>query len=228
MRWYRLDSREERSLSLGEAAEELDGLLDTVCAEHMVSDVPVGVFLSGGMDSSAMLAHTQFGRSDALRAVSVGFRGLEGSRYNELAIAGEIARHLGSHLRPVELNEDVLAVLPSTLKAFDEPMADPSNLPVYLMMRTACAEGKVMITGDGGDEVFGGYNRYLRLLIRQRDSPRRRAPQSGEVPPVSISCAFCCVRIVFLAPDVHQNLSRSTAPSRGVASFMGRLGALPR
>jgi asparagine synthase (glutamine-hydrolysing) len=173
-RWYALNAGAKRPISMDSAVEELDALLDTVCRDHLVSDVPVGVFLSGGLDSSSILAHSQANSAAPLRAVSVGFKGMEESKYNELEAASTIARHLGSDLKVVEVDSDLLDVLPGVIEALDEPMADISALPVLRMMQVARTEAKVMLSGDGGDEVFGGYERYIRTLAGSRTGAIRR------------------------------------------------------
>jgi len=165
----------ERRISLNDAAEELDSLLDVVCREHLISDVPIGTFLSGGIDSGSVVVHSQANSPRPMVAVTVGFKGMDNTKFNEIGVARQIASQVGAVPKPVEMDFDVFGLLPEIVKAFDEPMADPSALPVYLMMRVARGEAKVMLSGDGGDEVFGGYNRYRRALGTRENPIVRRA-----------------------------------------------------
>lgn len=141
-----------------EAIEELlDEALQTAVRSHLISDVPVGLFLSGGTDSSLVAA--QAARAGlSLRAFSIGFR--EAS-HNELPYAQAVANHLGLPLTEALLEaEDALKLIPELPSWFDEPFGDVSALPTYLVSRIAASQVKVVLAGDGGDELFWGYGRY--------------------------------------------------------------------
>lgn len=138
----------------GEAIDRLEAVLRESVRRRLVADVPVGCFLSGGIDSSLVAALAGSG----LRTFSVGFGGAEG---DETAHAGAVARHLGTDHTEIDLSaDDALAAVPSLHAAWDEPFADPSQLPTLLLCREARRQVTVALSGDGGDEMFGGYRRY--------------------------------------------------------------------
>lgn len=163
-----------REISLDAATEELDFLLRRVMTEHLLSDVPYGLFLSGGNDSAIMLALHARVRSEPLRTFSVGYS--DDEIRDELADAERIAgifnaRHSSIHLQPSSL----FRRLPLTVWACDELMRDYASLPTSALADTASSELKVVLTGEGGDEVFGGYRRYrkhpLVSLLRAAVAP---------------------------------------------------------
>jgi asparagine synthase (glutamine-hydrolysing) len=130
-------------------------------ALHMRSDVPVGILLSGGVDSSTMVALASSEASSRIKTFSVGFAE---DAYSELAWARRIAdRYKTDHLEIVVRERDV-SVLPDIVWHLDEPFADPSALPTYFVCREAARHVKVCLTGDGADEVFAGYTRYRNAL----------------------------------------------------------------
>jgi asparagine synthase (glutamine-hydrolysing) len=140
-----------------EHLERLDSLLGDAVARRMVADVPVGTFLSGGIDSTLVTAMAQT-RSGGVRSFTVGFGG-EG--LDESAAAAAVARHLGTDHTQVDLGpSEALDAVPDLAACWDEPFADPSQLPTLLVCRAARRQVAVALSGDGGDEVFGGYNRY--------------------------------------------------------------------
>ncbi|HKW94457.1 MAG TPA: asparagine synthase (glutamine-hydrolyzing) [Methylomirabilota bacterium] len=153
------------------AAELWERLGDAV-RSHMVSDVPVGAFLSGGVDSSAVVSIMAQASSGPIKTFSVGFHE---DRYNELPHARQVAEACGTehHELLVELND--LKVLDELLSGFDEPFADSSAIPTYLVSRLARQHVKVVLSGDGGDELFAGYDRYVV------DRGRRRLGLAGDL-----------------------------------------------
>src|SRR3989454_6826507 len=144
----------------GEAgvAEALWAHLEGAVRSHLVSDVPVGAFLSGGVDSSAVAAIMAQAAGVPVKTFSVGFRE---SGYNELPYARRVAESLGTEPHELRVEPRDLGVLEEVLAAVDEPFADASAIPTYLVSRLARRHVKVVLSGDGGDELFAGYDRYV-------------------------------------------------------------------
>lgn len=158
---------------LGAAADVLQALIDDAVALRMEADVPVGAFLSGGIDSSTIVAAMQETRPGAVRSFSIGF---PDSRYDESGYADSVARHLGTDHATLSVSEaQCLDVLPLLPEIYDEPFADPSQLPTALLCKLTRSQVTVSLSGDGGDEFFGGYERYGRSAESWRRLSRRPA-----------------------------------------------------
>jgi asparagine synthase (glutamine-hydrolysing) len=174
--WSPLDLKPV-SMEFEEAQERFDSLIETVMLEHMRSDVPFGLFLSGGVDSSILLALLTRYTNEAVRTFSVGF----GNTHlpDELPLAETLAKQFSSRhtsIRPCP--EDIFYALPITVWAADELMRDYANLPTALLAQAAGYELKVVFSGEGGDEVFAGYGRYRSSRL-ERWFKNLIAPGSG-------------------------------------------------
>jgi asparagine synthase (glutamine-hydrolysing) len=156
-----------------EAVDELNAVLSDAVKLRMRADVPMGALLSGGVDSSVVVALMQANASQPTRTFSIGFPGTE---HDEGEHAAQVARALGTDHTPMDVTgDDALDVVPRLAELFDEPFADPSQIPTYLVSQLARRHVTVALTGDGGDELFAGYERYVKgeqLMRRLVRMPR--------------------------------------------------------
>ncbi len=210
-------------------AQELrERLRDSVRA-HLVADVPVGVFLSGGVDSGALTALAAQESPGSVATFSIGF---EEESFDELALARLVAERYGTNHHELVLSVDAVSLLGEVVDAFDEPFADSSALPTYLVSRLASEHVKVALLGEGADELFGGYHTYVANLLAPRLAPlarlvrplverlpsssrrvsldykARRFVRAAHLPPVERHHGFKEI----LAPDLRAELLGGTRP----------------
>ncbi len=194
-----------------EAAEGLHELLADAVRRRMIADVPLGVFLSGGVDSSTVTALMQAASTRPVKTYTIGF---EDAEYDEAGDAHAVARHLGTDHHALTLTaEQARAVVPRLGRMFDEPFSDVSQIPTFLVSEMAKREVTVALSGDGGDEAFGGYNRHLwgqSIAEWARGKPTRMLRGAASamtwLAPHSWDRVFACLRPV-LPPSFRQRSS---------------------
>ncbi|HEY2673574.1 MAG TPA: asparagine synthase (glutamine-hydrolyzing) [Rugosimonospora sp.] len=163
--YWRLDCTPRPVADEGEAAARLRALLLDAVRVRMVSERPLGGFLSGGVDSSAVVAAMAQQSATPVKTFSIGF---DDERYDERAYARAVARRYGTDHHELVVNPSALDLLPELAWHFDEPFADPSAIPSYYVARLSRQQVTVVLTGDGGDECFGGYPRYALMRASRR------------------------------------------------------------
>ena len=154
------------------AIERTRVLLKEAVQVRLMSEVPLGAFLSGGVDSSVVVGLMSQMMSQPVKTFSIGF---EEDDFSELPYARQIARHFGTEHSEFIVRPDLISVLPQLVWAYDEPFADASMLPTYYVSKLAREQVTVVLTGDGGDEMFGGYTRYEREMAINRIPPFLRS-----------------------------------------------------
>lgn len=155
-------NQDNKSVAEDQAIEQVRDLLETSVKKHMISDVPIGIFLSGGIDSSAITAFAAQNSSQPIKTYSVKFDFDKG--VNELPLARKVAERYKTDHHEIEIKgKDLPHIIETLVDAHDEPFADAANIPLYLLTQQLKGEVKVVLQGDGGDELFGGYSRYKAL-----------------------------------------------------------------
>ena len=155
--YWQLPARTTFTGSEADALAELRQVLGAAVRSHMVADVPLGAFLSGGIDSSLVVALMAEASDRPVRTFSIGF---EDAAFDELPHARRVAQHLGTDHHEFVVRPDALGIIDRVVWHFDEPFADPSAIPTWYVSEMARRHVTVVLSGDGGDELFGGYDRY--------------------------------------------------------------------
>ena len=214
-RYFRFEPREPwprlmgRRRSLDDLAEELRTVLVPAVADRLVADVPVGAFLSGGNDSSLVVAVMARELGVRPQTFSVGFTQSPASEHEA---ARRIADHLGATHHELLVDPSAVEMLPEIVAALDEPNGDLSCLPVYLLSQFAREDVTVALSGDGGDEMFGGYGRYTET-INEASSWRRRLGWLRRTRRWwSAGRAYLSDRILPISESVLRNLAGRLAP----------------
>jgi asparagine synthase (glutamine-hydrolysing) len=170
-RYWELPAEEQTPCSEEEAVEALRAVLTDAVRSHLMSEVPLGAFLSGGVDSSLVVGLMAQASSRPVRTFSIGF---DDPRYDELEHARVVARHFGTEHHEFIVKPDALAIIDDLISHFDEPFGDSSAIPTWYVSEMARRHVTVVLSGDGGDELFGGYERYSphpRIAAFDRWSP---------------------------------------------------------
>jgi len=165
-----------RTGSEAELADELRSRLRDSVRAHLIADVPVGVLLSGGVDSSVLTALAAQESGERVRTFSIGFKE---KSFDELDLARKVAHRYDTDHHELVVEPDATELFPKLIEAFDEPLADSSALPTFLVAELASQHVKVVLSGEGGDELFGGYETYAADLLAPRLAPV--APLIGAV-----------------------------------------------
>jgi asparagine synthase (glutamine-hydrolysing) len=184
-RFWRLAPAVDATMSEADWIAATRAELERAVREQMVSDVPLGAFLSGGIDSSAVVALMSRASDRPVRSYSIGFRGSSGAElYNELPFARIVARAFNTEHHEIIVQPDVAALLPQLIWQLDEPIADAAFITTYLVAKFARQDVTVILSGVGGDELFGGYQRYVDEYYRARYRLIPRALRRGLLEPL--------------------------------------------
>jgi len=160
-RYWEIQFAPDYSKTENQWMEEIDACLSETVKLHMIADVPLGAFLSGGIDSSSVVAMMARNSNRPVKTFSIGFKEKE---YNELVYAREVAKRYGTEHMEQVVEPESIGLLPRLIHAYDEPFADTSAIPTYYVSKLAREYVTVALSGDGGDELFAGYNDYPNML----------------------------------------------------------------
>ncbi|HXR29622.1 MAG TPA: asparagine synthase (glutamine-hydrolyzing) [Solirubrobacterales bacterium] len=209
------------------AGELRETLRDSVRA-HLVADVPVGVLLSGGVDSAGLAALAAGESGERVKTFSIGF---EEASFDELSRARLVAERYGTDHHELVLRPDAAELLPKLVEAFDEPFGDSSAVPTYLVSELAAGEVKVALSGEGGDELFGGYYTYVADLLAPRVGwlARIAAPLIEALPSSDAKASFDYkakrfARAAHLAPLERHHAWKEIFSPQQRGSLLGEIG----
>ena len=185
-RYYRLPDSIDVARSEAQWIEAVRSEIERAVRSQMVSDVPIGAFLSGGIDSSAVVAFMSRHSSQPVKTYSIGFHGSTGSHlYNELPYARQVAEQFGTDHREIVVQPDVATLLPDLVWHMDEPISDAAFITTFLVSKFAREDVTVILSGVGGDELFGGYKRYLDEHYRSLYQRIPAVVRSGVIAPLA-------------------------------------------
>ena len=177
-RYWQLDFSKKVSLGEEEAGERVVELLREAVRVRLMSEVPLGAFLSGGIDSSAVVALMAQESSEKIKTFSIGF---DEQDFSELHHARRVAEHLGADHHEFIVRPDAMEILPTLVEHYGEPFADSSAIPSYYVSKETRAYVTVALNGDGGDECFAGYQRYAAMSIAQKYANLPEALRNGVI-----------------------------------------------
>ena len=215
-RWWRLRYDPKPALTLAQAADDIEDLMRSAVKRRLVSDVPLGCFLSGGLDSSTVLSFMSELSDEPVRTFSIGFD--EGWASDELPAARSTAQAFGTRHHDIRLGPDeFLRLMPTAVWHRDEPLAEPSEIPLLALSRMAREHVTVVLSGEGGDELFGGYPKY------RADALLARAGRAGR----AVLGEHTAARAGGLAPAAAtgsdgRRSARDSGPGRALASLVRR------
>jgi asparagine synthase (glutamine-hydrolysing) len=215
--------RNQLTGSDSELTDQLENALSAAVAARMVADVPVGASLSGGIDSSTIVALMQRHASRPVRTFTVGFADRS---FDESTEAAAVAAHLGTDHTAVHIGDaEAIEVIPHLADIWDEPFADVSQIPTYLVSRVARQDVTVSLSGDGGDELFAGYNRHAwldrvwgRAAVLPPGARRSISSVLNSVPPAAIEHAARATRILPVAWQVRNPSTKAAKLARVLAA----------
>ncbi len=204
-RYWQPPAEADRAMSEAEWSARVRETMDRAVKMEMVSDVPLGAFLSGGIDSSAVVAMMARHSDRPVKSYSIGFdTGAAGAFYNELPYAREVSELFKTEHKEILVRPDVVGLLPQLLWHMDEPVADSAFITTYLVSKFARQDVKVILSGVGGDELFGGYRRYLGDHYAARFARVPGWVRRGVIAPI-VRC---------LPADRHSRLTNLTRYAR--------------
>jgi len=181
-RYWELDTVSDSTVTAEDAVSETRRLCDKSVSSRLVSDVPLGFFLSGGLDSSVIVGSAAQVSSSKLKTFSIGF---EEESFSELGYARVVAERFDTDHEELVVTSDLVGDLESIVRYADEPFADSSMIPMYYLSRQTRQHVTVALSGDGGDEVFGGYDRYIGLELANKYYWIPRFIRKGMIGPLS-------------------------------------------